>query len=379
MVARHQKLRNSMAMRAEICDDHQDTLVYMDKRTPTQILRDVEGERLGSISQSAEQICSMDRPNFETNFSATINIMIQKIIYRFRYCSNVSTSRGIQRPVFFYPFQYAIITQTNTNLNGLLVLDADLFGDGLGNVNVILALLECFLAAVLVFVGHELVLVEMLVPEPEDDGLDGKSNSGTTPDPDEVRVGDGWRDDLTQSRGKGVGEEEQGHDERLHALWGTGVCDFVGGDVAETLTDGSQHDVWQLDPDADWRNIVTGRGCVSAGRSLVNIVLDNGTTSSGDSGEGETEGDSADTAEFDVRLAKTGIDDVGQEGNEDDNGQGVEVAEEIVGCTCGYHGCTLGGGDGTNTTVVDVVDGEVEEDGASLEGPDDIVDILLGP
>lgn len=70
---------------------------------------------------------------------------------------------------------------------------------------------------------------------------------------------------------------------------------------------------------------------------------------------------------------------MGEDGDSNDDGQGVEVAEQVIGSTMGRHGPGLRGGDGTDTAIVDVVDGEVEEDGASLDGADDIINSLIGP
>lgn len=61
----------------------------------------------------------------------------------------------------------------------------------------------------------------------------------------------------------------------------------------------------------------------------------------------------------------------------DDNGDGVEVVEQIVGDTVSPHTGGEGVGSSTEGTVVDVVDGKEEEDTASLEGTADILNELI--
>ena len=70
---------------------------------------------------------------------------------------------------------------------------------------------------------------------------------------------------------------------------------------------------------------------------------------------------------------------VREEGDGDDDGQRVEVREEIVGCPVCGHGCCLCGADTADTPIVKIVDDEVEEDLAGGKGAVYIVDKPIVP
>lgn len=123
--------------------------------------------------------------------------------------------------------------------------------DGTG-VALVVAAGELFL------VRHEIVVVKMSVPEPEDDGLDGEGDGGTAPHPDEVGVLDRAGQTLAERVRKGGGEEEERHDERLHALRRTRVCHLVGGHVGEALGNSTEHYVRELQPHAQRRDFGAG-------------------------------------------------------------------------------------------------------------------------
>lgn len=118
---------------------------------------------------------------------------------------------------------------------------------------------------------------------------------------------------------------------------------------------------------------------VAARGSLVDAPLDDGADGGGDGGDEETEAQAADTAEADAVLAEEGVDAVVDDGDGDDDGERVEVGDEIIGGAVGGHGGGLRGRDTADTAVVEVVDGEEEEDLTGGEGTGDIVDETVGP
>jgi hypothetical protein len=80
-----------------------------------------------------------------------------------------------------------------------------------------------------------------------------------------------------------------------------------------------------------------------------------------------------------VPSAEKRVKTVVQNGSHHDNGQGVEVADNIVGNTVGgEHGGQVRGSR-TDTVVVQVLDGEETEDTSSLESTADILDELVIP
>lgn len=107
--------------------------------------------------------------------------------------------------------------------------------------------------------------------------------------------------------------------------------------------------------------------------------MDDGADGAGDGGEDEAEGDAVDAAEFDVVFAEEGVHSVGEDGNHDDDGQRIEVCEEIVWRAVGGHRSALVGKSVANATIIGIPDREVEKDGAGSECSLGIVDKLISP
>ena len=119
-----------------------------------------------------------------------------------------------------------------------------------------------------ILISHKLIIVELLIPEPENNGLHEQRNRRTRPDPYQIRILDGRADDLSESVGERGGSEEERHDEGLHAGWGAGVGEFVGCYVAEAFGHGAEHVVGELKPDGEVGDAVADvavRGVVAAG------------------------------------------------------------------------------------------------------------------
>lgn len=95
---------------------------------------------------------------------------------------------------------------------------------------------------------------------------------------------------------------------------------------------------------------LSGAGCVNrciaersfvARASAVDEVLDNGCVGHGQGSDPEAESDTVDGREVDLELAHQRVDEAVQDGDEDDDGDGIEVLHEIVGNTVSLHlaGC----------------------------------------
>jgi len=94
---------------------------------------------------------------------------------------------------------------------------------------------------------------------------------------------------------------------------------------------------------------------------LVDGGLDGRVTNGTDGGEHETCGDAGDRTKMDATSAKEGVEDMVQEGNEYDDGEWVEIVEDIVGNTVGNESRRLEVRCCTKTSVVDVGNGVEEE------------------
>lgn len=235
---------------------------------------------------------------------------------------------------------------------------------------------------IVLLVSHKLVFVHVSVADPEDNRLDGKRHGRRTPNPNQIRVLDHRGQNLAQGTGERRGEQEQRHHQRPHVLRGTGVGQFVRGHVAETFRDGSQRDGGHLDPDRQGRNAsanITGRGVEAAGAGLIHPPLHDRRDDAGNHGNDESTGDAADATKSDLVLAQQGVDDVAEKRDGDDDGQWVEVAEQVIWRSLGRHGGTLVRLDTANAAIVQVVDGEVEEDLAGVNRATDVIDELVVP
>lgn len=69
---------------------------------------------------------------------------------------------------------------------------------------------------------------------------------------------------------------------------------------------------------------------VVAWRSLVDELLEDGSVKHSKTGNDETEGDTLDWREVNIPTAEEGVDTEVQDGDHDDNGDGVQVLDEIV-------------------------------------------------
>ena len=116
-----------------------------------------------------------------------------------------------------------------------------------------------------------------------------------------------------------------------------------------------------------------------ARRLFENELLKNGGIQHGESGDEETGVDSLDGGEVDSKLPETGVDEVVEDWDEDDDGDGVQVLDQVVGGSVQGHT----GSDGTQVTidlgVAQPEEGEPTEHLASLEGTRDFTNELVVP
>lgn len=225
-----------------------------------------------------------------------------------------------------------------------------------------------------------LIGVEVVEAEPESYTADKSDDGDNAVVPDEERVAGEGSEGLANGSGDGAHEEVHTHDEGLHVLGGLGVGVLVRGDVGEDLGD-TDEDIWQtLSPDVDGSRLGAVVGVITAGRHLIDVVLHDGGGNHGEGGDDETSCHTLDGGEGDADLAETGVEKVIDEGDHDDDGDGVEVLDNIVGDTVELQGGGLGGEVTGHLIVGEEEDREEEEDLAGHETTLNLVDpgVIVG-
>lgn len=233
----------------------------------------------------------------------------------------------------------------------------------------------------LVFLG-----VEVVEDDPEDDTGHERGAGQTDEHPHDGRVEGGGRQGLGERGAEGVGEQVHGLHEGLHGGRGLGVGVLEAGDGGEDLRHTDEHVRRGLDGDVD---VVAGGlavddGEVAAGRFVtgaghVDEVLHDGGVHHGQRGDDEPERDTGDGTEADVEAAQQGVHESLEQGNEDDDGDGVEVLHQIVGDAVAVHLAGLGDEVTRELAVDDPVDGIEGEDTAGDESPLELVDEVVVP
>lgn len=250
--------------------------------------------------------------------------------------------------------------QTNlmARLLVVVVLLAHSVGDGLGTRD---------------FSGGEQVkLVLLLIEGAEleveagsaDDGEDG--GGGVVPDEERI-VGEGSEREA-EGGGNGVHEETDGLDHGAHVGGSLGVGVFEGGDGGEDFGEGDEDVGAGLGPDDDWGWLaVLAVGVFAALALFVDVELDDGGPDHTHGGDVVAGGDTLDGGEVKTHLAEGGVDDGIHDGDHNDEGEGVEVGEDVVGDTADFHGGGLGDEVVVDLVVAEPVKWVVHEDGASSE------------
>lgn len=232
-------------------------------------------------------------------------------------------------------------------------------------------------------------VVKVSVSEPNNESTDESGSSKTSVGPDELGVLGGRRQSDTNGSSNGVGEEENGHDERLHGGGSLGVGVLETGDGGENLRQSNEGVSRGLDSHMD----VVGGVVLSIGQQSsragsrrlvtrtgrVDDLLDNGSVGHGTRSKEETEGDSGDGSHLDTDSSQVGVDELLHDGDEDDDGNGVNVLHDIVGDTVGLHLASLRHKVVEHLSVDNPVDGVDDKDLASNEGSSDLIDKQISP
>lgn len=214
---------------------------------------------------------------------------------------------------------------------------------------------------------------------PENDGRDNIRHAQSGVEPDELGVRGDDRDPDPQDGAEGVGEEEHGHDETLHAGGGLGEGVLETGDTGEDFRQPEQHVPRGLHGDVDVVAVAARGGHVVVGRAAVNFVLDDCREGHAEPREDEAPCDPGDGVHGETSFAEEGINNFVHDGDEDDDDDGVDVLHFVVGHAVELHGAGLGDEVGVQLVVDDPVDGVEDEDLAGHQRPTDLVDEGLVP
>lgn len=218
--------------------------------------------------------------------------------------------------------------------------------------------------------------------DPERGPKDSRQDRDDHVIPHQERVGGKGDEGLPDGVGNGAHEQEDGRDERAHVLgrFGEGVLEARDG--GEDLREGDEEVGDRLDPDVDGRGAGAGfLGRVLAARAqFVNVVLGDAGGDHGGGGQGEPPGDLLQRREADAHAFEGRVDEDVADGDEDDESDGVDVVDEIVGGAVEFHGCGLGDEVVGHLVVGEPPDRVPQKDGASFETPTDFVnpDVVKG-
>ena len=124
--------------------------------------------------------------------------------------------------------------------------------------------------------------------------------------------------------------------------------------------------------------VTRGRHVVVRGAD-VDFVLDDSREGHGERGEDEPPGDTRDGVHGEPSLAEEGVDDLVENGDEDDDDDGVDVLHFVVGHAVELHRSGLRDEVGVELVVDDPVDGIEGEDLAGHEGTAELVDEGFAP
>lgn len=183
-----------------------------------------------------------------------------------------------------------------------------------------------------------LLLVEVLEAEPEADAAGGGDDGDGAVVPDPVGVAGERGPGLAQGGRDGGHGEIDAHDDRLHVVGRLGEGVLVRGGVCEDLGQAHEDVGEALGPDVDGSDALLVRGVLAAGGHLVDVVLHHGGGDHGHGGEAEAEGHALQRGEVDADLAEAWVHEAVQDGDHDDDGDGVEVLDQIVGGAVQLHG-----------------------------------------
>ena len=187
-------------------------------------------------------------------------------------------------------------------------------------------------------VENVLLPVGRTLVEPEQDSTNHRQDSDDTVVPHEQRVLRERNKRLANSVGEGRHEVPVRSDEGAHVLRRLGEREFQTGDGREDLGETDEYVGHSLCPDVDRRGVVARVHLIAARTGLVDVVLDDSRRHHGEGREHEAERNALDGREADAGLAQRRVEEVVDNGDEDDERDGVEVGDDIVGDAVTGHG-----------------------------------------
>lgn len=223
----------------------------------------------------------------------------------------------------------------------------------------------------------------MLEEEPEDPTCNKARNGQTCIRPDHLGVFGHRRKSNTKSRTKGILQKEKRHDKRFHCHWSLGVGILQTGNGGQNFRHTNQEISGSLKSNVDSVRSVsvlrsTRHGEFVTWTSSIDEMLQNGSVNHGGSAKHETPENLGDGSER-RESSDERIHDTLANGDENDDGDGVDGLENIVGETVELHLTGRRNEIVRHLAVNQPVDGVDAEDLTGVQGSLDLIDKLVVP
>lgn len=177
-----------------------------------------------------------------------------------------------------------------------------------------------------------------------------------------------------------------GHDDRLHALWCLGEGVLESGDGRKDLADADENIRTRDDPDVDrgWERVAGSVGAFGgkfavAWAHLADVVLENNCVDHRSTDDHEAGRNTLDGAEVDALPAQERVDDVVKDRDEDDDRDGVQVHDQVVGGAVERHSGGHSAVVAINLRVAEPEDRGPQEDLTRRDGTGDFADEIIVP
>jgi hypothetical protein len=185
------------------------------------------------------------------------------------------------------------------------------------------------------------LLVGRPLVEPEQDTSNEREDSDSSVVPHEQRVLRERDESLAKSIGERRHEVPVRSDERSHVLGSLCERELETSDGSENLRE-TDEDVWHgLGPHVDRRKGVARVHVLAALARRVDEVLDNGCSDHGEGSKDESECHALNGSEPDSSFAQSRVQEFVDDGDEDNEGDRVEIGDNVVGDTVALHGGCL--------------------------------------
>lgn len=224
-----------------------------------------------------------------------------------------------------------------------------------------------------------LLLVELVEADPEENAAEGRQNGRDGIVPDEKRVLSQRDESLVERGAECRREQEDGRDERAHVVWRLGKGVLQASDGREDFRETNEHVRQCLYPHVDRRLdlfaifVLARVHLVAALAQLVDVVLRGGGREHCEHGHEEADRDTLERREVDADFAEGRVQKVVDKRNEDDQGQRVQIVDDVVGRAVQLHGGSLRGQVVRHLVVRQPVQRVEGEDLAGLEATADLV------